>query len=77
MLAYKGGKPEYPEKNLSELGENQQQTHWQPTTDSGRPVLESNLGHIKGAVSPIFSNTFDFVSLVVCNQFMHEKGPSI
>ena len=34
MLVFeKRGKPEYPEKNLSEQGENQQQT--QPTYDAG------------------------------------------
>ena len=45
-------KPEYPEKNLSEQGENQQQT--QPTHDAGR-VRESNPGHIgvSRALSPL------------------------
>ena len=33
------GKPEYPEKKLSEQGENQQQT--QPTCDARGPFLES------------------------------------
>ena len=37
------GKPEYLEKNLSEQGENQQQT--QPTYIVWRRVQKSNLGH--------------------------------
>ena len=43
MLAFEErGKPEYPEKNLSEQGENQQQT--QPTYDAGS-------GNLYGRVS--------------------------
>ena len=44
LVSQKKGKPEYPEKNLLEQGENQQQT--QPTYGVGS--AESNPGYIGG-----------------------------
>ena len=47
------GKPEYPEKNLSEQGENQQQT--QPMYDTGGRQVLSPLRH---PCSPFFCLTY-------------------